>query len=93
MNEWCVKHHGDSGLTQRVLDRYGLKWFSNLLYPRQSFYLSKLDLKVPAKIAVWFLETGRFLPVSIRVPWFLFTSRAGLDVPKLFFSFFLFFGG
>ena len=25
-----------------------------------------------AKIAVWFLETGRFLPVSVRVPWFLF---------------------
>ena len=34
--------------------------------------VSKIDFKVPAKIAVWFLETGRFLPVSIRVPWFLF---------------------
>ena len=33
---------------------------------------TRLDLKLPAKIAVWFLETGRFLPVSIRVSWFLF---------------------
>ena len=31
-----------------------------------------VDFKVPAKFAVWFLETDRFLPVSIRVPWFLF---------------------
>ena len=30
------------------------------------------SFKVPANITVWFLETGRFLPVSIRVPWFLF---------------------
>ena len=37
---------------------------------KKSFWI--IDLKVPAKIAVWFLETGRFLPVSIRVPWFLF---------------------
>ena len=32
-----------------------------------------VDLKIPAKIAVWLLETGLFLlPVSIRVSWFLF---------------------
>ena len=31
-----------------------------------------LDFKVPAEIAVWFLETGRFLPVCIRVSRFLF---------------------
>ena len=42
---------------------YMVKFFPLSLY---------LDLKVPAKIAVWFLETGRFPPVSIRVPWFLF---------------------
>ena len=39
-----------------------------------------IDLKVPAKIAVWFLETGRFLPVSIGVPWFLFLV---LDAKKV----------
>ena len=37
----------------------------------------QVDLKVPAKIAVWFLETGRFLPVCIRVSWFLFWSWMG----------------
>ena len=29
-----------------------------------------LDLQVPAKNAVWFLETVRFLPVSLRVSCF-----------------------
>ena len=35
-------------------------------------HIKYVDFKVPAKIVVWFLETGRFLPVSLRVPWFLF---------------------
>ena len=42
--------------------------------------ITEIDFKVPAKIAVWFLETGRFLPVFIRVPWFLFLV---LDVKKV----------
>ena len=45
---------------------------SNFLVQNPSLIWSRLDFKVPAKIAVWFLETDWFLPVSIRVPWFLF---------------------
>ena len=47
----------------RLINRF--KKFYNLCLP-------SLNFKVPAKVAVWFLETGRFLPVFKRLPWFLF---------------------